>query len=403
MCRNERGNTVKKLSDYPEILSGDIQLGPYPMEKLKHVDQPTTRITDNIKRIDERDNGFSRVELGLLGPLAQREYSRFCQKYPLTVAMWEIPPQFALVADGEVAPHKAPVPDAPKILSAHIKGLGYFLRADIVGICRLPQWSLYTFDRDNNPVACDHEFAICIVIDQDYRTMKSSRGDDLISCSQSFLSYNTSAFISCMIASYIRKLGYSARAHFDVGRGGTYQMVVTPLLLLSGIGEICRAGIVLNPFLGTRFKASVVTTNLPLEPDRPIDFGLQEFCQKCLKCARECPSKAIPHGDKVMYNGYETWRFDGDRCATYRVTNQNGSACGRCIKVCPWNKPQGWTHDVARWMVKHTPFVDRFLVKMDDIWGYPKPDTRYKWWLDLEERDGIIQIPKKSPERTGLE
>lgn len=390
---------MQSLPSYPEILAGKKQLGPYPMEKLKRADQPTTKITGNIERTDEREHGFSRAERGELGPLAEREYNRFCEKYPISCAMWDIPPQLGLIMDGEVALDQAPIPQDPGLLSRHIKSLGYFLRADIVGICRLPQWSVYSYDRDDKPVECNHEFAIVIVIDQDYRTMGSSRGDDWISCSQSFLSYNTSAFIACQMASYIRRLGYPARAHFDAGRGGTYQMVVTPLLLLAGIGEICRAGIVLNPFLGTRFKASVITTNLPLEPDKPIDFGLQEFCQKCLKCARECPSKAIPFGDKVMHNGYEVWKLDSDRCATYRVTNQNGAACGRCIKVCPWNKPEGWTHDIVRWMVEHVPFFNKSIIRMDDVWGYGKQDTRYKWWFDLEDVNGVLHIPRKSPDQ----
>jgi len=381
---------------YPEILMAEKQLGPYPMEKLKHVDKPTTKITDEIQRTDERDHGFSRAELGKLSPFAQKEYSRFCEKYPLSDAMWEVPPQLEHIADGKVYPNKAPIPQDPEILSRHIKCLGYFLKADIVGICQLPQWSLYSHNMKGEPVVCNHEFAIVIVTDQDYRTMKSSKGNDWISCSQSFLSYNQSAFIACTMAAYLRRLGYSARAHFEGGPEGAYLMAVTPLLLLSGIGEICRAGIVLNPFLGTRFKASVVTTNLPLQPDKPVDFGLQEFCTNCLNCAQECPSQAITKGDKVMYNGYEVWKFDVDRCATYRVTNQNGAACGRCIRVCPWNKPKGWTHDVVRWMARRTPFLDKCLVKMDDVWGYKKQDTSYKWWFDLEEVDGIVQIPKKS-------
>jgi 3-chloro-4-hydroxyphenylacetate reductive dehalogenase len=170
---------------------------------------------------------------------------------------------------------------------------------------------------------------------------------------------------------------------------------VPPLLLLAGIGEMSRAGIVLNPFLGTRFKAAVITTDLPLEPDKPIDFGLQEFCEKCLKCAMECHSKAIPSGDKVMYNGYETWRFKADQCAMYRIINPHGSSCGRCIKVCPWNKPEGWTHDMVRWMARHTPALDKFIVRMDDIWGYGKADRRYKWWFDIEDVDGKLKIPEK--------
>jgi reductive dehalogenase len=392
---------MQNRPNYPEILTTKSQLGPYPMEKLKCIDRPTTKITGNIKRIDEREHGFSRADVGKLGAFAKREFARFCEKYPISSAMLDIPPQLEPIADGTVAPNKAPIPQQPEILSRHIKSLGYFLRADIVGICRLPQWALYSYDMEGNPVECDHEFAIAIVIDQDYKTINSSTGDDWISCSQSFLSYNTSAFIACTMAAYIRRLGYPARAHFEGGPQGAYQTVVTPLLLLSGIGEICRAGIVLNPFLGIRFKASVVTTSLPLEPDKPVDFGLQGFCGKCMKCARECPSRAIPFGNKVMYNGYEVWKFDSDRCATYRITNQNGAACGRCIKVCPWNKPDRWTHNTVRWLAQQAPFLAKFLVRMDDIWGYGKQDIRYKWWFDLEDVDGVLRIPGKSKGRVG--
>jgi ferredoxin len=366
-------------------------LGPYPMEKLKKVDRPTTLITDDIPRFDEREHGFARAMRGDFGPGPAREMGRFVQKYPLGDAFASMVGHMIPMVDGEVARLKAPISEDPKALSRHIKQLGYFLRADIVGICRLPQYAVYHHDLAGNPVELDHKYAILLVIDQDYETMLGSTGDDWISNSQSFIGYSTSAFIACIMANYIRKLGYPARAHHVFN----YQVLVVPLLLLAGIGEMCRAGIVLNPFLGTRFKAAVVTTDLPLEPDSPVDFGLQEFCRKCLKCATECHAKAIPDGDKVMLNGYENWRFDADRCSKYRVGNQAGSSCGRCIKVCPWNKPEGWSHDLVRWMVKQAPFLDGFLVKMDDIWGYGKRDKRYKWWLDLEEVDGVTKIPDK--------
>ena len=57
-----------------------------------------------------------------------------------------------------------------------------------------------------------------------------------------------------------------------------------------------------------------------------IDFGLQDFCAKCTKCARECPVGAIRFGDKTMFNGYEMWKPDVHRCTSYRVTNPRGSA-----------------------------------------------------------------------------
>ncbi len=375
--------------DYPRILTGKIQLGPDTMEKLKRVDKPTTRITDTIKRIDEREQGWNLAERGDFGAAVQSGYYRFSMKYPLSNAMMEMLFKFRPMVDGEVASSQAPLPPAPELLSRHIKSLAYFLRADIVGICRLPQWAVYSYDRKGEPVELRHDFAIVIVIDQDHKTMNGSTGDDWISCSQSYMGYATSAFITCMMAKYIRQLGYPARAHHF----SNYQVAVTPLLLLAGIGEVCRAGIVLNPFLGTRFKAAVVTTSLPLQPDKPIDFGLQEFCQKCRKCAVECPSKAIPMDDKVMYNGYEVWKFDVERCTKYRIINPNGSACGRCIRVCPWNKPKGWAHDAVRWMNKHTPFLDKLMVRMDNIWGYGKQVKDYKWWFDLEEVNDKLERP----------
>ena len=93
-----------------------------------------------------------------------------------------------------------------------------------------------------------------------------------------------------------------------------------------------------------------------------------------------------------MYNGYEIWRQDVDRCTTFRIMNQKGAGCGRCIKVCPWNKPEGWSHDLIRWMVNHTPALDSAIVKMDGLWGYGKQNSRGKWWLDIISIDGVHQI-----------
>ena len=54
---------------YTKILTGDIQLGKYPMEKLKQVDKPTILITEKIERFDEREHGFARAFRGDLGPV----------------------------------------------------------------------------------------------------------------------------------------------------------------------------------------------------------------------------------------------------------------------------------------------------------------------------------------------
>lgn len=377
-----------------EIIPCGRRSSRYPIHKLKRVERPTTKIIEtDVTRFDEGQHGFGRTMRGELGPVAQREMARFVPKYPLGASFARITGALAAHIDGDIAPERAPIPDDPALLSEHIKSLGYFLKADIVGICKLPQYAVYKTNFTGKPVELDHKYAIVLVVDQDYETMAGSTGDDWISGSQSFIGYSNASLMSCVMADYIRRLGYPARAH---NAAGGYQVVVPPLLLLAGIGEMSRAGIVLNPYMGMRFKAAVVTTDLPLLPEKPIDFGLQEFCEKCQKCAVECHSGAITSGSKEFTNGYESWRFDAGQCAKYRVVNPHGNACGRCLKVCPYNKPKGWTHDVVRWMIHRTPFMDGLIAKMDDVLGYGKQEDKYKWWFDLEDVDGVIQPPKRT-------
>ncbi|MBW2138864.1 MAG: 4Fe-4S binding protein [Deltaproteobacteria bacterium] len=285
------------------------------MEVLRRVDHPTTLIKeDEVQRVDERESGFNRARRGDFGPYIQKEVARFVGKYPLSAALAEMTGNLADLVDGEIATQKAPSTDDPEAMARHIKSVAYFLRADIVGICQLPSYAVYSHSMaTGEPIELNHKYAVAIVIDQDYKTSAAAVGNDWISASMSFLSYSTSGFIACILADYIRRLGYPARAH----HARNYQVVVPPILLWAGIGEMCRVGdIVLSPFLGTRFKAAVVTTDLPMATDKPIDFGLQDFCSKCGKCARYCPSGAIPFGKDAttMHNGYKKWANDVDKC-----------------------------------------------------------------------------------------
>ena len=318
----------------------------------------------------------------------EEEYGRFMQKYPLSDALLAMSKSLAPLVDGAARISQAPSTSDPAAMARHIKEATYFLRADMVGICRLPAYTVFTHSRwDDAPIELDHQYAIAILVDQDWKTAAASSGHDWISNSMSFLSYSTTGFIACILADYIRRLGYPARAHHAMN----YQVVVPPILLWAGLGEMCRIGdIVLNPFLGPRFKAAVVTTSLPLAVDRPVDFGLQDFCTRCARCAEACPSQAISHGDKVMHNGYERWPVDVQKCTSMRVGNQHGSGCGTCIKVCPWNKPDTPLHRVVNWTMRHIPASRSMAIKADGMLGYGKPDPERKWWLDVEKVDGVL-------------
>ncbi len=366
-----------KHRDYPD---------PFPVHTLKRVGRPTTLINDDeVQRVSERDGGFQRAARGEYGPMAQREYDRFMEKYPLSDALLQMSRALAPLVDGVQRAVQAPLTDDPAAMARHVKETAYFLRADMVGICELPPYAVFTGSRwHDDQIELNHKYAIGILIDQDWKTSEAFTGSDWISNAMSFLSYSTSGFIACILADYIRRLGYPARAHHVMN----YEVVLPPILLWAGLGEMCRIGdIVLNPFLAARFKAAVVTTDMPLAIDKPIDFGLQSFCEKCGKCARECPSQAISYGDKVMHNDYERWPLDVKKCTLMRVGNQHGSGCGTCIKACPWNKPDTRFHNFVNWTLRKFPSTHNIAIKADDWMGYGKPKPERKWWLDVEVVD----------------
>ena len=53
------------------------------------------------------------------------------------------------LVDGMAAAQKAPIPDDPQTLSRHIKEAAYFLRADAVGVCKLPPYAVYSHNFDH--------------------------------------------------------------------------------------------------------------------------------------------------------------------------------------------------------------------------------------------------------------
>ena len=376
---------------------------PFPVHTLKRVDRPTTIIDDDkVQRVSQCDEGFNKARKGLYGPTLKKEVGRSVDKHPLSGAEQWMMGKMRPLVDGIVAKQKAPIPDNPQALSRHIKETAYFLRADAVGICKLPPYAVYShlFDHNNAesdgiPVELNHKYAIAILVDQDWRTANAFTGHDWISNSMSMLAYSNSGFIAIILADYIRRLGYPARAHY----ASNYQVVLPPILLWAGLGEMSRIGdCIVNPFLGPRFKGAVVTTDLPLAPDKPIDFGLQDYCSKCKKCAKYCPGGALSDGAKEMHNGYEKWPTDVEKCTKMRMGNQKGSGCGTCIKVCPWNKPYTPFHRVVGWMVRKSSLARSIAIWGDDLMGYGKPDYTHKWWFDLEdvEGDGLLQIPSKN-------
>jgi epoxyqueuosine reductase QueG len=170
------------------------------------------------------------------------------------------------------------------------------------------------------------------------------------------------------------------------------------LVIEAGLGEESRMGIAINPFAGASFKVSAVLTDLRLEADKPIDFGLQDYCSRCRICAEQCPTQAISYGEKVEHNGYMKWPHDGVRCATGVITNKVGNICQRCTKTCPWNRRDSAPEFFASWdgdiQALHDSVNAQAALRRENDFVEPEEHSE-KWWFPLVVDGGtVVEAPE---------
>jgi epoxyqueuosine reductase QueG len=108
--------------------------------------------------------------------------------------------------------------------------------------------------------------------------------------------------------------------------------------VMAGLGWQGKSLLVVNPVFGSRVRLATVLTDMPLEPDSPVE----NMCGECSECADACPAGAI-RGVLPAGSRYESREDAVDIKACNRRTLENKAApeigaqvCGVCIKVCPY-------------------------------------------------------------------
>jgi reductive dehalogenase len=188
------------------------------------------------------------------------------------------------------------------------------------------------------------------------------------------------------LMNFIRGLGYGA---LDLHLLGINPI---PFAVMAGMGEMGRMNRVVSPYFGGAVRFALISTDLPLALDKPIDFGLQEFCRHCKKCARACPVNALSFDTDPSWEplgpysvkGKKVWYEDCEKCMSY--ISSAGTYCGACLGACTWNKGnKTHLHDLVKAMGAKVPSLSRFFAFMDDLFGYGLvPENRRKGWWDLD-------------------
>ncbi|MFC2157243.1 reductive dehalogenase [Acidobacteriota bacterium] len=211
--------------------------------------------------------------------------------------------------------------------------------------------------------------------------------------------YSRTRIVAFRVAAFIRQLGYAARPHTP---GTSYDLVVPPIAIDAGLGEQGRHGVLITPELGSNIRPAVITTDIPLEPDKPIDIGIQDFCKTCKICAEQCPSGAIPFGGKEEVRGYRRYLVNKEKCHTFWSQNMGNMGCRICVACCPYTRKANWVHKAALSISLHDPtgLADAALTGLQKrFYPGPDPETYYSpsfggenasyrkppWWLRTED------------------
>lgn len=357
------------------------------------------RDTRNIEQYDERDNMFARNNIQHHPELMSRyyalhpehkttdeqihakpEFGESGQIYhdpytaPFFEAAFEYLDRAIPLCDG--SPVETPKPIDPAKFCEAVTGFAKFYGACDVSFLKLKPHHFYSrrgrhasrWGEETDPT---YQTAITIVVPMRVAMLKQAP----TSCAlqESAQKYVEAAKISNILAGYIRSFGYRARAHNDAN----YDTLCVPIAVESGLGELGRMGLLIHKTYGPCVRLATVTTDLKLPDSTPgTPLFMEQFCRICKKCADNCPSGSITHGDEPSSRNVRHWSIQQEKCFSYWKTI--GSDCGLCISVCPYTKPDTLIHRFVRFYISRNPVNQKIALLMDDLlYGRKKPIPKH--------------------------
>ncbi len=217
----------------------------------------------------------------------------------------------------------------PERMSALVKEVALLYGASSVGIAEMEAGRYYTHRRSGEPLHLDFRYAIVFAVESSKELIDRAphREELLATCN----GYVDAARVGARLSGFVKSLGYDT----SLNSMARYDAPLVPLAERAGLGQRGRCHFLVTPNFGNRVRLGAVLTNMPLEIDTPVDFGLPEFCALCGRCAVNCPSKALS-GAPRMVNDRPVWQFDEVKC--FRMWTEYATDCGICIKSCPFSQ-----------------------------------------------------------------
>jgi epoxyqueuosine reductase len=223
-------------------------------------------------------------------------------------------------------------------MTAQLKKAARFYGAALVGVTEVnPLWVLTHEKKTMKPLELPDwvKYAVVMAVEMDDRGIATAPACPGTAATGK--GYLDMAVLSALVAEFIRNLSYNALP------AGNDLALNIPLAVDAGLGQVGRNGLLITPEFGPRIRLCKVFTDLPLEPDRPVNFGVTEFCKTCKRCAKACEVDAISMETEPTWEpacdannpGALKWYVDTMKCHNFWY--DNGTECATCIAVCPYN------------------------------------------------------------------
>jgi ferredoxin len=294
---------------------------------------------------------------------------------------------------GDLEPTGTPTgEDVTEKIRQRARELGY----GEVGFTQFDRHYVYQSRRRQLKPGLPH--AICLALEQEY--IPTQTIPSLYAESVHGGTYERQGPLTMELVDYIRSLGYRVQ----VSGPSLHYGPMIPMFVEAGLGQLGANGQLLSPHFGSRARLQILLTDANVTYDKPIDYGIHQFCQVCQVCVNRCPGRALMP-EKVWYRGVEKNKLVFKRC---RPVMARYLGCGVCMKVCPiqrYGMEQVMEHYVATGEVlgKGTDSLEGYTLPDKGYFGpgqlpqfnaqfFNMPHGKAEDWLLIEFRDKLAAL-----------
>lgn len=288
---------------------------------------------------------------------------------------------------------------SPADATAELKHVATALGADLVGVAETDQRWLYSerYSRAADgakPNPMDASLCRVIVLGQAMDASMIATAPSALAGAATGLGYSQDVIVLLSVSQYIRNLGYQAIPTLND------TALAIPYAIKAGLGEYGRHGLVITPEHGSNVRFGKIFTDMPLAPDQPIRFGVEEMCSLCRACSDGCPSSAIPAGppsdqrhNRSNIAGVTKWTVDGEACFDYWA--KINSDCSVCIRVCPYTRD--FSQRRNRWWLRLADSrFRRLALWIDHREGRGDRVSSNDWWPAATNSVVAVELTEKA-------